>query len=141
MALNTLIQRLLTNCMMNSKAAQELTDAVDAATNQATNATPTNLTVTNATVNNRLTMANNANMVFNTTTGSMIGTASNQKIALWGATPVIQPATAGVILGGNGNGATNANAVNFNSNGNIGSTFMTFGDVVACLKKMGAAPA
>ncbi len=98
------------------------------------------LTVTNATINNRLTMANNANMVFNATTGTMIGTNANQKIALWGAAPVVQPATAGVLIGMNGNAGNATNAVNMNANGNIGSTFMNFSDIVACLKKAGIAP-
>ena len=32
------------------------------------------------------------NMVFNTTTGTKIGTATTQKIGFWNAAPVVQPA-------------------------------------------------
>lgn len=35
-----------------------------------------------------------ANLVTDTTTGMKIGTATNQKLALWNATPIIQPASA-----------------------------------------------
>lgn len=39
--------------------------------------------------------ANNAiNMVFGTTTGTKIGTATSQKIGFWNATPIVQPTTA-----------------------------------------------
>ncbi len=34
------------------------------------------------------------NISFNTTTGTKIGTATSQKIALWNATPIVQPTTA-----------------------------------------------
>ena len=41
-----------------------------------------------------LTMADAANIVVNTTTGTKIGTATSQKLGLWNATPIIQPASA-----------------------------------------------
>lgn len=40
------------------------------------------------------TLADPANIVLGTTTGSQIGTATAQKLAFWGATPGIQPASA-----------------------------------------------
>ena len=41
-----------------------------------------------------LTFADQANVVFNTTTGTKIGTANTQKLGFWNATPVVQPASA-----------------------------------------------
>jgi len=39
-------------------------------------------------------IADGKNLVFNTTTGTKIGTATTQKIGLWNATPIVQPTTA-----------------------------------------------
>lgn len=89
------------------------------------------------TVSGNLTMANAKNVVLNTGTGTKIGTATTQKLAFYNSTPVVQPSTSGTLLGFNGNGATNANAVNFNANGNSGSTFYNLGDLVFNLKSLG----
>jgi len=43
---------------------------------------------------NGITFADAKNIVFNTTTGTKIGTATGQKLGFWNATPVIQPTTA-----------------------------------------------
>lgn len=40
-----------------------------------------------------------ANLVFGTGTGTKIGTAANQKIAFYGATPIIQPIVTGAKAG------------------------------------------
>jgi hypothetical protein len=40
-----------------------------------------------------LTFANAINIVFNTSTGTKLGTATSQKIGVWNATPIIQPTT------------------------------------------------
>jgi hypothetical protein len=48
------------------------------------------LTVTNAGV---FTYAEAANFAFGTSTGTKIGTATTQKLSLWNATPIIQPAS------------------------------------------------
>jgi hypothetical protein len=48
----------------------------------------------NVLINSALTMADTINMVLNTTTGTKIGTATNQKLGFWNATPIIQPASA-----------------------------------------------
>jgi len=42
-------------------------------------------------VSTGLQMADAKNFVFNTTTGTKIGTATNQKLAFYNATPVVQP--------------------------------------------------
>ncbi len=137
MALSDIAKRLLEIAMFSRPEAQEICTAIDnVSVGNATNATITRLTVTNS-----ATFANNANMVFNATTGTMIGTNANQKIALWGGTPVIQPVATAPLVGMNGNAATNANAVNMNSNGNFGTIFLTFSDVVQILKKANLTPA
>jgi len=40
-----------------------------------------------------LQMADAKNFVFNTTTGTKIGTGTTQKIGFWNATPIVQPTT------------------------------------------------
>jgi hypothetical protein len=56
------------------------------------------ITTTNSgetiTVGVNLTIADEKNIVLNTTTGTKIGTATTQKIGFWNATPVIQQASA-----------------------------------------------
>lgn len=39
------------------------------------------------------TLADGANLIFGTATGSQIGTSATQKLGLWGATPVVRPAS------------------------------------------------
>ena len=89
-----------------------------------------------------ITFVANANMVANATNGTMFGTNANQKVSLWGVQPVVQPSAQGSTVGINGNAATNgnANATNFNCNGNFGNTFYTQNDVVYALKKVGILP-
>lgn len=41
-----------------------------------------------------ITLADGTNIVVNTTTGTQIGTAVTQKVGFWGATPIVQPASA-----------------------------------------------
>lgn len=41
-----------------------------------------------------LTFSNAVNMVFNTTTGTKIGTGTKQKLSFWNATPIVQPSGA-----------------------------------------------
>lgn len=41
-----------------------------------------------------VTFDNAANLVFNTSTGSKLGTATTQKLSFWNATPIVQPTTA-----------------------------------------------
>lgn len=71
------------------------------------------------------------------TNGLIFGGNTNQKMGEFGVTAVIQPASKGELLGMNGNAATNANAVNMNSNGNVGNNAYTLSDVVKALKQMG----
>lgn len=53
--------------------------------------TPAAGTFTTATVNTSLTMADAANIIVNTTTGTKIGTATTQKLGFFNATPIVQP--------------------------------------------------
>ncbi len=46
------------------------------------------------TFNESLILADAKNLTFNTTTGTKIGTATNEKLSFWNATPIIQPTTA-----------------------------------------------
>ena len=45
-------------------------------------------------INALLTLADAVDIILNTTTGSKLGTATNQKLGFWGTTPIIQPASA-----------------------------------------------
>jgi hypothetical protein len=77
----------------------------------ASTAAPTNgLQVAGATnLNGTVTIADTINLVFSTGTGTKIGTATNQKIAFWNATPIVQPTTAvasAAIVGGGGTTVT-----------------------------------
>lgn len=44
--------------------------------------------------NTSITVSDAINFVFNTTTGTKLGTATSQKIGVWNATPIVQPTTA-----------------------------------------------
>lgn len=78
-----------------------------------------------------LTFSNAVNMVFNTSTGTKIGTGTTQKISLWNATPDVQPTN-----------AIAAAAFVANSSGIADDTATwggyTGGQIVAALKRLGA---
>lgn len=110
----------------------------------AVNATITNAGVTNGlfgnaslSANGTLTLGNLTNFSLGNGSGTRMGTANTQKYAEWGATPIVQPAGTGELVGMAGNGATNANAVNMTANGNTGSTAYSLNDVVKALKTSG----
>ena len=96
-------------------------DTLTATNATITTGTVTTLTSTTATITNT-TMTNSAVLTANTGAGGFkIGGAANQRISLWGVSPVVQPSTTGELLGLNGFADTAANATNMNSNGNSGS--------------------
>ena len=53
------------------------------------------LPLTGGTLTGDLTFADAVDIILNGTTGTVLATATTQKLGLWGATPVIQPAGAG----------------------------------------------
>jgi hypothetical protein len=148
MALTAETMRRLTVALASQTAAAEIITILNnlaAGTFTGNQAINGNLAITGSeTISGTLlvtgsqTIGDGSNLVINTNTGTQIGTAANQKIGLWGATPVVQPSGTGELLGLNGNAATAANATNMNSNGNLGSTFYNFNDLVKDLKLSGA---
>jgi len=74
----------------------------------ASTAAPTNgLQVAGATnLNGTVTIADTINLVFATSTGTKIGTATSQKLAFWNATPIVQPTTAVASAARVGGGGT-----------------------------------
>ncbi len=113
----------------------------------ATNATITNLTttnstlpsatITNASLSGTLTTSNGAIVAGGVGSGLTFMSAANQKLGLWGATPIVQPAGTSELIGIVGNSATAANATNMTSNGNTGSAAYSLNDVVKAIKKVG----
>jgi hypothetical protein len=83
-----------------------------------------------------VTLADAANIVLNTTTGTKIGTATTQKLGFYNSTPVVQPNTTGTTTGFTaGGGSAVDSAATFT--GNTGSTAYTIGDIVKALKTLG----
>lgn len=76
------------------------------------------------------------NIITDTTTGTKIGTATNQKLGFFNVTPIVQPNTTGTVTGFT---AATGSAVLAGSTftGNTGSTAYTISDIVFALKKLG----
>lgn len=75
-------------------------------------------------------------IVLSPATGTKIGTGSNQKIALWGATPIVRPSSTGETTGwtsGGGSAATSTDTYT----GNSGTKAYTVNDIVKHLKAIG----
>lgn len=124
----------------SSKGIATITSAtITTLTSTTVNCTTLASTTTNATTINVTNVAmSSGNLTTDVTTGLKILGNNTQKLGLYGATPIVQPATVGELIGMNGNGADNANAVNMNSNGNLGTKYWTFGDAIRALKQLGA---
>ncbi len=76
------------------------------------------------------------NIAVGTSTGSKIGTATNQKLGFWNAAPVTQYATTGTTTGFTA-GAGTAVLSGSTFTGNTGSAAYTISDIVRCLKLSG----
>ena len=79
---------------------------------------------------------NSGNIITDTSTGTKLGIATNQKLGFWDATPVIQFATTGETAGHSAVGGTNVNASD-TFTGNNGTRAYTINDIVKALKACG----
>lgn len=79
---------------LDGKAASSHTHTIANVTNLQTTLDGKSSTSHTHTTLGGVTFDDAANLVFSTTTGTQIGTAATQKLALWGKTPVVQPAHA-----------------------------------------------
>lgn len=84
-----------------------------------------------------LTFSDAVNFVFNTGTGTKLGTATTQKIGLWNVNPVIQPATTGTTTGFTANASANAVFNESTFSGGVGTKLYTISDIVLALKQSG----
>lgn len=76
------------------------------------------------------------NFVYDSATGTKHGTATNEKIGFWNATPIIQPSSTGETAGFTaGAGTPVMDASTFT--GNVGSTAYRISDIVKALKSAG----
>lgn len=83
-----------------------------------------------------MTLGSGVNLALNTTTGTKIGTATNQKLGFYNATAIVQPNTTGTATGFTAGVGT---AVKDDSTftGGSGSTAYRISDVVLALKSLG----
>lgn len=96
------------------------------------------LTVTGAqSFTGNLTLADAANVIVGSTTGSKIATATTQKLGFFNATPVVQPAATGSSQVTSAVGSTTTVFVNTTFTGGVGATAYALADVIANLKNLG----
>ena len=97
------------------------------------------VTFSTLTLSSDLTLGSGDNIVLSTTTGTKIGTATNQLLGFYNQTPITRPSSTGVTTNGFTTGGGGGTAVHANSTftGNIGTNAYTISDVVAHLKSLG----
>lgn len=83
------------------------------------------------------TLADAANIVVGTTTGTKIGTATTQKLGFYNAAPVVQQATTGTTTGFTSGGPSNTVHADATFTGGSGTKAYTIGDIVLALKNLG----
>lgn len=86
--------------------------------------------------NGDITYGDGTDFIFNTTTGTKIGTSTSQKIAFYNSTPIIQPSSTGEINGFTAGAGTGVND-DSTFTGNVGSTAYRISDIVKHLKNLG----
>ena len=98
-----------------------------------------NVTFSALTLSSDLTLGSGDNIVLSTTTGTKIGTATNQLLGFYNQTPITRPSSTGVTTNGFTTGGGGGTAVHANSTftGGIGTNAYTISDVVAHLKSLG----
>ena len=96
------------------------------------------VTFSTLTLSSDLTLGDGDNIVLSTTTGTKIGTATNQLIGFYNQTPITRPSSTGVTTNGFvANGPANGVHANSTFTGGIGTKAYTISDVVAHLKSLG----
>lgn len=83
------------------------------------------------------TLGDGKNFVLDTTNGTQIGTAANQKLGLFGAVPIVQCATANAAMTGNTSIAGTAMNQADTFNGGLGNAAYHISDVIYALKTIG----
>lgn len=76
------------------------------------------------------------NIIFGTVTGTKIGTATNQKLAFYNSTPIVQPNSTGQTGGHTGGVGANVQ-VDSTFDGGLGGAAYTIGDIVRHLINLG----
>lgn len=87
------------------------------------------------TLNGLLTLTD-VNVALGTSTGTILGTATTQKLGFYGTTAIVQPTANGTQATAAAGSTTNV-FLNTTMTGGVGSTGYTVGDVVKCLKQSG----
>ena len=97
-----------------------------------------NVTFSALTLSSDLTLGSGDNIVLSTTTGTKIGTATNQLLGFYNQTPITRPSSTGVTTSGfTANGPGNGVHADSRFTGGIGTNAYTISDVVAHLKSLG----
>jgi hypothetical protein len=90
------------------------------------------------TLSSDLTFGSGDNIVLSTTTGTKIGTATNQLLGFYNQTPITRPSSTGVTTNGFvANGPANSVHANSTFTGGIGTNAYTISDIVTHLKSLG----
>jgi hypothetical protein len=97
-----------------------------------------NVTFSALTLSSDLTLGSGDNIVLSTTTGTKIGTATNQLLGFYNQTPITRPSSTGVTTNGfTANGPANGLHADSRFTGGIGTNAYTVSDIVAHLKSLG----
>jgi hypothetical protein len=84
-----------------------------------------------------LTLADGVNIEIGSTTGTVIGTSTSEKLGFWGASPVGQYDTVGSSSTYNANASSNFVYEGSTFPGGVGSTAYKINDIITALKKCG----